>query len=298
MSIARIVDEDLSRLSGLDLLEAAIARHNPTHIFSLFSGGHDSLCATHLVSRHPQFTGAVHINTGIGIEFTREFVRSTCKNHGWPLKEYRAKEDCGQDFEAMVLANGFPGPPQHRIMYTKLKERCLRLLVKDHKVGRHNRIILISGARTEESVRRMGTVNPCVREQTKIWVTINHDWTKTDVEDYIISNGLKRNLIVEALCMSGECLCGAFAHFGELQKLADLPEAREAYMRIVDLQKRVRAEGFPWDWEQRPPKWWDDRSRSGQGVMLELLDQSAQMELPMCHTCNERDHIRNRSKTV
>lgn len=64
------------------VLDAAVEEHAPSHVFALFSGGHDSLCSTALAAKHSAFTAAVHINTGIGIPETREFVRSTCEERG------------------------------------------------------------------------------------------------------------------------------------------------------------------------------------------------------------------------
>ena len=60
---------------GTRLLDVAIRRYKPVAVFGMFSGGHDSICAVHMAAQRPEFTAAVHINTGIGIEQTREFVR-------------------------------------------------------------------------------------------------------------------------------------------------------------------------------------------------------------------------------
>ena len=68
----------MSKLEGASkVLDQAIAACKPKAVFGLFSGGHDSLTATYVASQHSAFTAAVHINTGIGIEATREFVRKT-----------------------------------------------------------------------------------------------------------------------------------------------------------------------------------------------------------------------------
>ena len=50
---------------GVANISSAILEHNAQGIFALFSGGHDSLCSTHIASRHPDFTGVIHCNTGI-----------------------------------------------------------------------------------------------------------------------------------------------------------------------------------------------------------------------------------------
>jgi 3'-phosphoadenosine 5'-phosphosulfate sulfotransferase (PAPS reductase)/FAD synthetase len=54
-------------VQAYEILDRAIAEFQPTHVFSLFSGGHDSWVMLNIAKTHPQFTAAVHINTGIGI---------------------------------------------------------------------------------------------------------------------------------------------------------------------------------------------------------------------------------------
>jgi 3'-phosphoadenosine 5'-phosphosulfate sulfotransferase (PAPS reductase)/FAD synthetase len=75
-------------VSASSVLSSAVRIHKPSAIFALFSGGHDSLCATAVAAIHSRFTAAVHINTTIGIEETRTFVRDTCRKNKWPLLEY------------------------------------------------------------------------------------------------------------------------------------------------------------------------------------------------------------------
>jgi 3'-phosphoadenosine 5'-phosphosulfate sulfotransferase (PAPS reductase)/FAD synthetase len=108
------------------IVETAIERYSPNHVLGLFSGGHDSLCACHIASQHPNFSGVVHINTGIGIEETRQFVRDTCQREGWELLELHPPET----YESLVVEHGFPGPAHHYKMYQRLKERCLRQLLR------------------------------------------------------------------------------------------------------------------------------------------------------------------------
>ena len=57
--------------SARDIIHLAVAIHSPTHVFGLFSGGHDSLVACHVLSQsdHPTWS-VVHINTGIGVRET------------------------------------------------------------------------------------------------------------------------------------------------------------------------------------------------------------------------------------
>lgn len=237
---------------GYRLLDIAVRRYKPVAMFGMFSGGHDSLCATYMAAQHLAFSGAVHINTGIGIEQTREFVRDTCARFGWPLTEVRAKEDCGQDYDDLVIERGFPGPFHHRKMYNRLKERALRLLVRDAKRSWSDRIILVTGVRREESTRRMGTVQPINREGARVWVAPLTHFTSLDKNHYIAQHGLPRNEVVDLLHMSGECLCGAFAHPGELDEISHwFPEEAT---RIRELERRARDAGVHCKWGEPPPE--------------------------------------------
>jgi hypothetical protein len=53
--------------AALWMLNEAISEHRPSHVFGLFSGGHDSLLNRDR-REASSFTAAVHINTGVGIE--------------------------------------------------------------------------------------------------------------------------------------------------------------------------------------------------------------------------------------
>lgn len=250
------------------ILQEAIDLHNPTHVFGLFSGGHDSLCATHLASKHPKFSGAVHINTTIGIEETRQFVRDTCRDHQWKLKEYFPPVS----YRDIVLKHGLPGPGAHSFMYIRLKERCIRQLVKEHKVGKRNRIILVTGVRLQESERRMGHVVPIRREATKIWIAPILNWSSDDKLNYIDREGLKKNPVVEALCMSGECLCGAFAHPGEIAEIEAVSPATADV--IHQLEAECAANGKHAKWGAAP-------------IRPKKIKVSKKV-LALCHSCEAK----------
>jgi 3'-phosphoadenosine 5'-phosphosulfate sulfotransferase (PAPS reductase)/FAD synthetase len=248
-----------------DFLFVAINRYRPVKVFALFSGGHDSLCSTHVAASHPEFSGVVHINTGIGIEATRQFVRDTCAHFRWPLLElhpppYRVpgpKRKPGIDYEglpaydAIVLHHGFPGPAGHGLMYTRLKERCLRRLVREHKRHRRDNVLLVGGMRLAESRRRMGTAEVMSREGCRAWCAPIINWTDEEKRWYMSANELPRNPVVNRLCMSGECLCGAFARPGEIVEVERV--CPEAGRRIHALEARCRERGVPAVWGTRPP---------------------------------------------
>jgi 3'-phosphoadenosine 5'-phosphosulfate sulfotransferase (PAPS reductase)/FAD synthetase len=252
----------------LDVVTEAAEVHGFTKLFALFSGGHDSLCATHVAAQHPLFKGVVHINTGIGIEQTRQFVRDTCKRNHWPLYEYHPPVS----FEEIVKEFGFPGPAMHNLVYNRLKERCLRQLTKEHKEHRLETIGLASGVRSEESSRRMRHVERIQKDGSRIYCAVIHDWDKKRCNDYITENNLERNAVVDLVHMSGECLCGAFAHPGEREELRLwFPDAVAEIERIeVEVAKTEK----PCVWGQRPTK---------------VKGQEEMAFMPLCVGCAKRE---------
>lgn len=255
-------------MTPLEVIDQAVDEHKPSHVFALFSGGHDSLCSTHIAAQHPSFRGAVHINTGIGIEETREFVRDTCKAQGWPLLEYRAGDGV---YEARCMRYGMPGGPQHEYVYHILKSQQIQRLIRDHKTHRYDRIGLVTGVRKQESSRRMRLHPHLVKQEgVKVWVHPNLDASGLDVSRYVDAAGLKRNPVVDKLHRSGECLCGALARPEELDEIAFwYPEVAA---RIRSIEHECFKRGLPHRW--------------GSAKSQPISD--AQPMLPLCQSCTTR----------
>ena len=259
---------------AIDLLNDAADRHLASGVWAMFSGGDDSLACALVTAQARLFRGCVHLDTGIGIDETRAFVRETCRAQGWPLKVYRAI-DCGQDYERLCVGFGFPGPAMHYKMYFRLKERPLRAFIRDHKTHRHDRLILSTGARSQESDRRMGHVQPERREGVKVWMNPLHRWQKYHCHEHIESCGVSRNLVVELLHMSGECLCGAFAKPGELAEIGLWYPHVAAHIRRI--AEKVKVAGKPCVWGARPP------SKRGHRVTRDSAGRRRVSEL--CQQC-------------
>ena len=232
----------------MTILDDAIAEHHPGSMFALFSGGHDSVTSTHVAAQHPSFTAVVHVNTGIGIEQTREYVRQVCRDQGWPLLELKAPEGL---YEQRCRERGMPGGPiQHGIMYQLLKDDQLRALVREHKRFRGDRVGLVTGIRQAESERRLRVHPvPITRERAQLWINPILEWTKADVDNYMDSVGLPRNPVVDKLHRSGECLCGALADPQELDWIAFwYPETAA---RIRALEQDCFSRGLPYRWGEK-----------------------------------------------
>lgn len=281
-------------VEGLKVINEAHTLYSPSHVFALFSGGHDSLSATAITAKHPRFTAAVHINTGIGIKETREFVRETCRDEGWPLLEYHPPisyrdyllkwgwrgNTTGEPNPRTSL--GFPGPGMHDSVYVRLKERCIDALIRDHKQERRGRILLCTGMRSAESDRRMQNIDePIERHGARVWVNPIHDWSKIDCNRFIEAEGLSRNPVVDALHMSGECLCGSFGRAAEERAQLAL-WAPEADAEISELEREVREAGiwYATRWAHRPLT----------PILEDQLDIDGQtVRMRMCQSCEARN---------
>lgn len=216
----------------------------------LLSGGDDSTAIAHLFRESA--THIVHVNTGTGVPETTEYVRSLAKLWGIQLIEAtppdsyedlvlgRVKTKAGED----IWPGGFPGPGSHGVMYQRLKERALDKA--RHQLGIANSrtqcAVWIAGRRREESKRR-ADIPLHESDGSVIWVSPVANWTKLDLNTYRSMNpDIPRNPVAAQLHMSGECLCGAYAHPGELDELGFFYPAVKA--RIVALQEQVKAAGY------------------------------------------------------
>lgn len=261
-----------------EIIDASVKRHDPSHLFALFSGGHDSLCATAVAAEHPSFTAAVHINTGIGVEQTREFVRETCEREGWPLIEMHPDD---KTYDELVLDKGFPrGPQSHNTMYYYLKQRQVRRLVREHKEHYYDRIGLVTGIRKQESDRRMAQALSQMerREGAQLWINPVLHWSKRECNAFIRWRGLQRNEVADLIHKSGECLCGAFAHADDIEEIeAWFPESAE---RIHELERKAQDRGLvDCKWAARP------KAPGKKAHDLTPEERAKLDDLPMCSDC-------------
>jgi 3'-phosphoadenosine 5'-phosphosulfate sulfotransferase (PAPS reductase)/FAD synthetase len=254
----------------LEVISQAVDEHKPSAVFALFSGGHDSVCALRVAVEHPQFTAAVHINTGTGIPETRDYVYDTARALGVPLLEYSPRED--RTYEWYVMRFGFPGPGQHSLIYRWLKERQVERLMREHTRGPRDRIVLISGVRRQESVRRMGTAKEVQRRGGQVWVAPIIDWSAAQRLPYMEKHGITPSPVVQAIHRSGECNCGAYGSPQELEEM-EFWGFKTAPTMLRDLERRVFAvKPNACRWASRPiPSISDD-----------------QPMLPLCASCPTR----------
>lgn len=228
--VAALVEESNKILDeGIDHLITSDGKHIGATV-GLFSGGNDSTTLCHVML--PRITHLAHANTTIGIEETRQFVRDTAKMWNIPLLEYTSANE-SDHYRSLVLDQGFPGPGHHFKMYQRLKERALRRVKKQLLTEPSMRIVFLAGRRRTESARR-ADVPALEREGRVVWVSPMVNWTKLDLNTYrLMAGDVPVNRVTELIHMSGECLCGAFAHAGELDEIAQwFPSVAEEIRRL------------------------------------------------------------------
>lgn len=243
------------------IIAEAIEQYNPVKVLLMFSGGHDSLTSTHYAAQYLRQIGVdftvYHGDTTIGIRETQDFVKQVCEKYGWDLAIRSAPD--GHKYEDIVRQKGFPGPSAHRYMYIRLKERALLKYIT-HEVKSSSRakenVLLITGIRKSESRIRMGYIHETQKDGSRVWCNPIFWWSEKQCEDYRAENNLPRNPVKDKICISGECLCGAFAAKEERAEIrACFPETEKELLRLEEI---ARKNGHPWPWGHGPNEWFED----------------------------------------
>ncbi|MEV4248732.1 phosphoadenosine phosphosulfate reductase family protein [Streptosporangium canum] len=263
----RTLDQAITR--SHDLIAEALDRYPIIARQALVSGGNDSSVLLHLVRDYLDSSpndAVVHVNTGIGIEETREHVRNVARGWNLPLRELHPRDSyedlvlgqviarTGENAGKRAVWKGFPGPAGHGVMYRRLKDEPLqrnRAAIVGTQ-GRTRKVLYMAGMRWAESDQRFRTAGEIDPQGGIIWVSPLVHWTNEQMDEYRRLYLVPRNEVATHLHMSGECLCGAYAKPGELDEI-EFFYPRVAY-RIRSLEKRVEATGIPaCKWGQVPP---------------------------------------------
>lgn len=264
--------EDLERAS-LALLDRAISHYRPAKVWALFSGGTDSTASALLASKHPAFSGALHLVTGTGVPETLAHVQRICSARGWDLL---AEPPRTTSYEALVTSMGFPGRPKHGAAYAALKDRALKRVTAKKRAG--STVLLIAGARTQESRRRMANARLLTEKpgDNRVWINPILHWPKEACRDYAARHGVAESPVSRAMGMSGECMCGAFAAPGERDLLRLHYPAHEEW--ISWLERKVEAAGRWPHWGVQAPKGLDRWPHAPEFDFV----------APMCTDCERR----------
>lgn len=230
---------------------------------AMLSGGDDSSTLAHWLAWHGYIDELLFLDTGIGLQGTRRFVRNFADHLGLPLQVWHAPPGA---YETMVITitAGFPGPAAHMYAYQRLKERPLENYLRYCKRGwpRDSKVMLFSGIRRAESVKRMQIAEKAVESKgVRLWVAPFLNWTRADLCAWRDQHDIPSNDVAALLHFSGECLCGAHASEGELDFLKQLYPEDHAIGEILRLQRRADQLGIVRSrWGER---WFEKASRTG-----------------------------------
>jgi 3'-phosphoadenosine 5'-phosphosulfate sulfotransferase (PAPS reductase)/FAD synthetase len=224
--------------------EEFVRRYRLDHLVCSFSGGRDSLVATHYTLSRLDGEKAerhvVWVDTTVTIPEVRRFVRRVAREFGWPLVELRPEGD----FEEYALRFGTPTMRRRWCCYY-LKLRPIFRYLR----GLEGRVGEVLGMRREESRRRERYPEVWRRPQGSWVYSPILRWTEEEVEEYMEENGLPTPPWY-GKGIRETCQCGAFASLSRMRKVCKLYP--EFFQRFVELEKEFRNGGACFFLEGRP----------------------------------------------
>jgi len=275
---------DLQR--SKEILAHAINDHEPVATRLLFSGGHDSLVSTHVAHRLLTELGAphrvLHIDTTVGIPENEQYVKDCADRFGWDLRIIRNEEHRGKSYDEWVRdEETFPMPQDHMWMYAHLKREAIRQIVREQKGKRGDRVLFVTGVYSDESNRRAGYHQVEKRDGAQVWLNPCFEWSDANMGQYRVENDLPVNEVAAALGKSGECLCGAYAHPGDLEAVRRVcPSLARRFERLSEEISPSSDHEMKWDMDELPEQW--KQEANGQ---CNAFRETPERTGPLCHDC-------------
>ena len=235
--------------------------HGKKNFYALYSGGKDSSLVLNWLIEHDKLKAVVHVDTGVEMKLTRDFIKDTCKSYGidliilYPRPRHR--------YVNMVLEHGFPGPGAHRIAMGFLKFHPIReffLKLKD------NSACLVSGVREAESKRRKKNFISPIESEGKMWFVNPFFYYSNEM---MYKERLEKNIPISpaytaGMNISGDCLCGAYATYGEKDRLRTADPHLADYIAWLEMG----VQKFGTSLAKKSPKW------AGTSSMADLEQQT------------------------
>lgn len=244
-----------------DLADRVKRDYDPYAVIVGFTSGGDSNIALKLATMFFNVDAAFTCDTTIGAIETLKNCENVVKEYGLKYicqaPRYNGIDNNQNTYFEVVKQHGFPGKTNtaHSWMYRWLKDHTIGNIISQFRKRKRNRkIVIVSGARRHESVRRMGTSEDITIMGNNIWVNICNEWTDTDCQHFAHEYNLDRlrSPISKLIGISGECFCGCYSQKNELYEVrVASPSTYEKIMFIYNwLQENTE---FLWDWESGPP---------------------------------------------
>lgn len=270
-----------------DLADRIKKDYNPYAVIVGLTTGFDSNVALKLATMFFDVTAAFTCDTTIAALETLKNCEKVAKDV-YGLKyickapTYNGLKENQNTYFEVVKQHGFPGKTKtaHSWMYRWLKDHTVGSIISSIRQNKRNRpIVIISGARKYESVRRMGTSKDITVQGNNIWVNICNEWTNGEVHAFATDNNLDkyRSPISKSIGISGECFCGCFSSKGELNEVKIASPS--TYEKITYIHKWLKENtDKDWDWESGPTDQYI-REKYGQ------INMFTESNMIMCSTC-------------
>jgi len=211
-----------------------------------FSGGKDSLVATHYVLSELKDMNmskyVVHANTGCMLTITQPFVEKVCLEFGWNLKTVY-----GHFFEH--VKNGMPMPTIHRRWCCGIcKLNPIHDFVKNLPPQRAE----VTGLRSDESIRRKKMKLPELfyLRKSHVWKYAPIlSWSEKDVQTYIRKNDLPMPPHYR-LGLKETCMCGAYSSKKQMEILR--AQDPQLFQKFVDIESKFKTGGACFYFNNKP----------------------------------------------
>ncbi len=194
------------------ILNETLKRYRPSLIVCSYSGGYDSMIATHKTLcwakqyAHSTNVLTIAVNTLIHADGWVNYVRDSAKllgAHRFEIWETTMLEK----WKADVQAHGFAySRAQHKIYFYYLKQNAFRAVVAHYKKHTNDRIMFVTGVRRAESKERADTPES-ERIGSSVWCNPLVNWSEQDVHEYRLEHELPENPFYHITNNSGDCLC-------------------------------------------------------------------------------------------
>lgn len=264
--------------------------YDPYAVIVGLTTGFDSNVALKLATMFLDVTAAFTADTTISAPETLANCERVAKEeyglrHILRKPNYNGVKEHPNTYFEVVKQHGFPGKTDsvHTWMFRWLKDHAISPIVSSIRKRKHNRnIVIISGARKDESKKRWSTSEDITIRGSNIWVNICNQWSTGEVHAFATDNNLDRfrSPISKAIGMSGDCFCGCYARPGDLIELKIASPS--TYEKIMYIWHWLREHtDKDWSWENGPSKQYT-LEKYGQKNMFQPLFVP---DMLFCSTC-------------
>jgi 3'-phosphoadenosine 5'-phosphosulfate sulfotransferase (PAPS reductase)/FAD synthetase len=194
------------------ILSETLQRYKPSLIVCSYSGGYDSMVATHKAlqwaKQHAHSTNilTIAVNTKLHADGWPEFVTTSAKTIG--SRRFEIWQSRRFDEWVQFVKDGGFGHTKifHTHYFRMLKEAAFRDIVKRYKKYRNDRIMFVTGMRRSESRERVNTPEHS-RVGSYVWCNPLVHWNEEETQTYRIEHDLPENPFYHHGLGSGDCQC-------------------------------------------------------------------------------------------